>query len=716
MSSAWVAHTQPDGKVYYFNSATGTSTWQKPDELKTPLERALDACQWKEFKTEAGKSYYSNKATKETVWDMPAEYKEILDRFEKQPAAAPPQPAVHSLPPPPVHAAPVAMPVMSLPAVPSIPSPHPMPATPPVTAATVAAALKESMPEFLPTFDTKEEATVAFKECLAEAGVGVDWTWEQTMRAVISKPMYRALKTLSERKQAFQDYIDEKRHKEREAEREKYERERNGFRSLLYAIPDINGSTRYKRVCAIVGSDPLFSSIAEKMRMDLFEEFIDELRAKEKEDQRVQRKERMEHMRQLLRDMHEITAETPWREARQICLAHLQADGMPDTLDALGVFEDHVKALEAKFHELRSAEIAAQRREERRNRDRFRAVLGRLAEAPAGSGGGEGGSRGGGAVRLPPVHAGAKWKDVYPLFKHDPAYRDMLGQPGSTPLELFWDMVAELDRSHQGERAAVLDVVRGTGLVVGIDSSFDDFLRDFMGTFRDRPCPFSKITLKLVFDEFMSKAVAKQKEERRRQERRTRKKMDAFKYTLKKLTPPVAPGAQWAEVRELVKDSAEFGDLDEEQRVEVFERFLRRLKEKADDSGSDENDGGGGDGSGSRRKRRHRDERDDRAVDRDRDRADRDRDSDRGSTRDRERDRDRNRDRDRDRDRNRRRHGKPEPSRSPDGSEDGDRPGKRRKSRRSRSREEESRRPAVATTMPTTTTTGKGTDSEEEGE
>ena len=45
-------------------------------------------------------------------------------------------------------------------------------------------------------------------------GVKPEWTWEQTMRAIIAKPMYRALKTLAERKQAFQDYVDDLRKKE----------------------------------------------------------------------------------------------------------------------------------------------------------------------------------------------------------------------------------------------------------------------------------------------------------------------------------------------------------------------------------------------------------------------------------------------------------------------------------------------------------------------
>jgi hypothetical protein len=41
--------------------------------------------------------------------------------------------------------------------------------------------------------------------------------------------------------------------------------------------------------------------------------------------------------------------------------------------------------------------------------------------------------------------SGTKWKEVYPLYAKDERYINMLGLPGSSPLELFWDNVDELD-------------------------------------------------------------------------------------------------------------------------------------------------------------------------------------------------------------------------------------------------------------------------------
>lgn len=49
---------------------------------------------------------------------------------------------------------------------------------------------------------------------------------------------------------------------------------------------------------------------------------------------------------------------------------------------------------------------------------------------------------------------------MYPLFKDDNRYTDMLGNPGSNPLELFWDAVDVLDQQLDAKVAVVEDVIR----------------------------------------------------------------------------------------------------------------------------------------------------------------------------------------------------------------------------------------------------------------
>ncbi|CAG0881160.1 unnamed protein product [Darwinula stevensoni] len=78
--SQWTEHKAPDGRTYYYNSMTKESSWEKPDELKTPAELLLSKCPWKEYKAENGKTYYHNVDTKDSSWTMPKELEELKAR------------------------------------------------------------------------------------------------------------------------------------------------------------------------------------------------------------------------------------------------------------------------------------------------------------------------------------------------------------------------------------------------------------------------------------------------------------------------------------------------------------------------------------------------------------------------------------------------------------------------------------------------------------
>lgn len=53
-------------------------------------------------------------------------------------------------------------------------------------------------------FATAEEGEKAFMHLLRKAGVDANWTWDQTMRTIITDPLYKALNTLAEKKAAWQ--------------------------------------------------------------------------------------------------------------------------------------------------------------------------------------------------------------------------------------------------------------------------------------------------------------------------------------------------------------------------------------------------------------------------------------------------------------------------------------------------------------------------------
>lgn len=53
-------------------------------------------------------------------------------------------------------------------------------------------------------FATHEEAEKAFNHLLRKAGVDPTWTWDQTMRAIITDPLFKALNSLAEKKATWQ--------------------------------------------------------------------------------------------------------------------------------------------------------------------------------------------------------------------------------------------------------------------------------------------------------------------------------------------------------------------------------------------------------------------------------------------------------------------------------------------------------------------------------
>lgn len=119
---------------------------------------------------------------------------------------------------------------------------------------------------------------------------------------------------------------------------------------------------------------------------------------------------------------------------------------MLPTLDILLAFEDYSRVREREFEEqMRRRQVEKTRRERKarevfrvgqssslrdENGFSFRTVQELLNEL----------------VKSGEIKARTKWKEVYPGFANDPRYLGMLGNPGSNPIELFWDVVDALDQ------------------------------------------------------------------------------------------------------------------------------------------------------------------------------------------------------------------------------------------------------------------------------
>lgn len=55
-------------------------------------------------------------------------------------------------------------------------------------------------------FATKEAAKEAFKELLSDNEIPAEASWDNAMRLIVNDPRYGALKSLGEKKSAFNEY------------------------------------------------------------------------------------------------------------------------------------------------------------------------------------------------------------------------------------------------------------------------------------------------------------------------------------------------------------------------------------------------------------------------------------------------------------------------------------------------------------------------------
>jgi len=429
--STWQEARAPDGRTYYYNSATKETTWAKPAELMTPVERALATQPWKEHSTPEGRKYYAHAETKQTTWEMPAAYKDALNQAQ---------------PPTPKPAAPASS---YLPANPTALTQYREDRTPFESREgprrSDGIALPAVPKEVVPDYSSFEEAEAAFLKLLKRSNVQPDWTWEQAMRTTIRDPQYRALKDPKDRKAAFEKYAIEVRQQEKEKAKERLAKLRADFGNMLRTHPEIKHFSRWSTVRPIIERETVFRSAdSEEERKQLFEEYILELKKQNVEQETADRKRAMSDLVTTLKAL-ELEPYTRWGQAQEILEKNerIQSDPSFKLLsksDILTAFEDHIKSLERTFNDAKQQQKASKARRERQNRDHFIELLQELRTQGK-------------------IKAGTKWLSIVPELEKDPRYVAMLGQSGSTPLDLFWDSIEEEERALRGRRNDVYDVL-----------------------------------------------------------------------------------------------------------------------------------------------------------------------------------------------------------------------------------------------------------------
>ncbi|EPS40710.1 hypothetical protein H072_5388 [Dactylellina haptotyla CBS 200.50] len=632
MSSLWQEARAPDGRTYYYNTQTKATQWQKPLDMMAPLERAINGQPWREYTTPEGKKYWSHVETKQSVWDMPESFKTAIDSVQKLP----------NLPPAPQFVAGGTANFNNSIYQPSgshrdrdrgdrdrdrddhTPTERPNASNDGMNAARASAISAAAMNDKNESqYQNSADAEAAFFKLLKKNNIGPDSTWEQALKLVIKEAAYRAIRDPRDRKVAFEKYTAELRMQDLEKQKDRMTKLRQDFTTMLKSHPEIKHYTRWRTARKYIEGETIFRSAADdNERRALFEEYIIELRKEEQEREAADRRQAMDDLTTLLKSMN-LEPYTRWSEAQSLIQ---ESDSFKSEskfqvlskLDVLNVFESHIKFLERSSNDNRQKQKQTKQRRERKNREAFVILLDELQAK--------------GKIR-----SGCKWKEIYPLIKDDERYDNMLGQSGSTPLDLFWDKVEEIEREVRSKKNIVMDILEEKRFQVSPKTNLDEFIHILRSD--PRAAQWSHEDFVTVFDKIHEKSIKRSEEDRHQADRQQRRRVDALRSAIKHLEPPVVVGDTWEKVRPRLTKMEEFKALDsEELRLSAFDKLIRRLKEKLDDDREPDR---------KERKGSRGAERTDKG-DRDRERArtprDHDRDHHRGDrAREREKDRDRER-------------------------------------------------------------------------
>ncbi|KAK7383248.1 hypothetical protein VNO78_28922 [Psophocarpus tetragonolobus] len=651
--SDWQEHTSADGRRYYYNKRTRQSSWEKPLELMSPIERADASTVWKEFTSSEGRKYYYNKVTQQSTWSIPEELKLAREQAQKaaanqgtqsesndtsnavvsstassmatnaagmstsltsnglasSPSSVTPTAATDSQQlVSGISAASVSHSVVT--SSTTGVEPHTMATTSAApTMVAVSSGLAENSPQqskmppivenqasqdfvsvngsslqdieeskrglpvvgknnVIPPEDktnddetlvyaNKLEAKNAFKALLESVNVQSDWTWEQTMREIISDKRYNALKTLGERKQAFNEYLGQRKKLEAEERRMKQKRAREEFTKMLEECKELTSSMRWSKAISMFENDERFNAVERpRDREDLFESYMVELERKEKENAAEEHRRNVAEYRKFLESCDYVKVNSHWRKIQD----RLEDDDRYlrlEKIDRLLVFQDCIRDLEKEEEEQKRIQKDRIRRGERKNRDAFRKLLEEHIAAGI-------------------LTAKSQWREYCLKVRDLPQYQAVASNSsGSTPKDLFEDVAEDLEKQYHEDKTLIKDTIKSGKINVVTTSVFEEFKDSVL---EEAGCQtISEINLKLIFEELLERAKEKEEKEAKKRQRLA----DDFTnllYTFKDITI----SSKWEDCKSLFEETQEYRSIGEESYSrEIFEEYITYLKEKA---------------------------------------------------------------------------------------------------------------------------------------
>lgn len=436
----WETATDENGAVYYFNTETNETSWEKPDEMVSEVDKLLQGTDWERYETDEGQTYYYNTKTEESSWELPEEIKakvetqgtelnkvtedQEIDQVEEPQQDEEPDLDIQEL-------------ITKYPNTSDI-------------------AKKRIVTTLTPK--QLEEAKASFIELLTTKEVDSSWSFTKVMEEFIKEPLYWGLPDPLMKKEMFESYLISKSEKEYQQSLNAKELFKTNFIKVLQKY-DIKYYTRWKTCSNMIVDEPIYALASEKLKKEIFLEYTKELRAEHDKELTELRNQALQELQDYLvkelklnissdfdKLMESLLKDRRYKENR-----HFE---VLTKLDILTVYDSVMKSLEIDFNKLVAFHKNRNFSKDRKARKQFLNYLSTLN------------------VKVTPK---TTWFEFSSKIKDSQQFKELTGHTGSSAIDYFWDLLNTSQQFLNLQKNLILSNFLANNIKFEPSTSFDDF-------------------------------------------------------------------------------------------------------------------------------------------------------------------------------------------------------------------------------------------------
>ncbi|KAI5954838.1 PRP40 [Candida theae] len=452
--SSWEQLKTEDGQVYYYNKETEETSWTLPEGE----EASVSSSGWQEYTTDDGKTYYYNESTGETTWDKPDGFVEgTLSSENEQHKEDKPEEKVEE-------------------------------------EDAIDAALKQERVELPSNMTTSsdtaqevEEDEQAFVQLLKDNNVDSTWSFQTVMRKLVSKPGYWAVNSPIKRKSLYEKYLVQRFEDEIRNKTDVIEQFKENFINELGKLKKDGKLGHYTRWISlrrrfVEEENPIFKH-AMLPDLDMARMFYKYMTEMQKEHDGEVQQQKQQATDELYRYLHSVNNSLVQKAFDfQNLYDSLMEDprfkqnkhfSILDKLDILNLYESKLypELIESLKKQIETQD-KVNYRNDRKARQKYRSLIETL-----------------------PLDAKSKFSEIFEHLENEDAFIDLCGRNGSSPLELFWDVIDEKKQLRKVRKdlvEAVINDLKKKGEVgQGIWASKSSFLEKLKSVEDDRLSQFN---------------------------------------------------------------------------------------------------------------------------------------------------------------------------------------------------------------------------------